>query len=319
MELVRGLHNLRARFTACAATIGNFDGVHLGHQEMVRVLKSQATRLGVPAVVISFEPSPREYFARDEVPARLTRFREKFAALAELGIDYFVCLRFDAQMAEVSPEGFVRDVLVNGLGVKQLVVGHDFRFAHRRAGSVATLHELGKTLHFGVDEVPPFEFDNQRVSSSLVRAALDAGNLYRAQLLLGRPYRLSGKVASGQQLGRTLGFPTANLCLHREVTPLKGVFAVRVTGGGLNSAPAVANLGVRPVLNLADEPEPLLEVHVFDFAGDLYRRHLDVDFVARLRDERWFPDLAALTVQMHEDAKQARVILNCVTKAAGST
>lgn len=309
MELVRGLHNLRARFTACAATIGNFDGVHLGHQKMVHVLKEHATRRGLPAVVISFEPSPGEYFARDKIPARLTRFREKFVVLAELGIDYFVCLRFDAQMAGVSPEYFVHDLLVNGLGVKQLVVGHDFRFAHRRAGSVATLRELAKTQPFAVEEVPPFEFDGQRVSSSLVRAALDAGNLYRAQLLLGRPYRLSGKVAKGQQLGRTLGFPTANLFLHRKVVPLQGVFAVRVTGGGLTNAPAVANLGVRPVLNPVEEVEPLLEVHVFDFAGDLYRRHLDVDFVARLRDERWFPSLDALTVQMHEDARQARAIL----------
>jgi riboflavin kinase / FMN adenylyltransferase len=311
MQLVRGLPNLRARFTACVATIGNFDGVHVGHREMVRTVKRHAERLGLPSVVITFEPSPREYFARGDVPARLTRLREKFAALADLGVDYLMLLHFDARMAGVSPESFVDDVLVNGLGIRHLVVGHDFRFAHRRAGSVDTLHELGRTRHFAVEEVAPFLLDGERVSSSLVRAALADGNLYRAQLLLGRPYRMTGKVGPGRQLGRTLGFPTANLCLHRRVVPLTGVFAVRVTGGGLHDAPGVANLGTRPVLNESggQAAKPLLEVHVFDFAGDLYRRCLHVDFVARLRDERWFPDLDALTLQMHEDARQAREIL----------
>ncbi len=312
MQLVRGLDNLRARLPGCVATIGNFDGVHVGHQEMVREVKKQGTRLGLPSVVITFEPSPREYFAHGGVvPARLTRLREKFAALADLEVDCLVLLRFNAQMAQVSPEGFVDDVLVRDLGVRHLVVGHDFRFAHRRTGSVDTLRELGKTRGFAVEEVSPFLLDGERVSSSLVRAALADGNLYRAQRLLGRLYRLSGKVGPGKQLGRTLGFPTANLFLHRKVTPFMGVFAVRVTGGGLKDAPAVANLGTRPVLNEAggETAEPLLEVHVFDFAGDLYRRCLHVDFVAKLRDERWFPSLDALTVQMHEDARQARALL----------
>jgi riboflavin kinase / FMN adenylyltransferase len=312
MLLVRGLNNLRARLPGCVATIGNFDGVHLGHREMVSEVKRHAARLGLPSVVISFEPSPREFFAHGGVvPARLTRLREKFEALAHLGVDVLVLLRFNAQMAGVSPEGFVDEVLVRGLGVRHLVVGHDFRFAHRRAGSVETLQDLGATRGFAVEEVAPFLFEGERVSSSLVRAALADGNLYRAERLLGRPYRLSGKVGPGKQLGRTLGFPTANLLLHRKVTPLKGVFAVRATGGGLKDAPAVANLGTRPVLNEAggETAEPLLEVHVFDFAGDLYRRCLHVDFVAKLRDERWFPSLESLTEQMHEDARQARDIL----------
>jgi riboflavin kinase/FMN adenylyltransferase len=312
MQLVRGLDNLRTRLPGCVATIGNFDGVHVGHQEMVREVKKQGARLGLPSVVISFEPSPREYFAYGGgVPARLTRLREKFAALADLGVDYLVLLRFNAQMAQVSPTGFVDDVLVRALGVRHLVVGHDFRFAHRRTGSVETLRELGNTRGFEVEEVSPFLLDGERVSSSLVRAALADGNLYRAHRLLGRLYRLSGKVGPGKQLGRTLGFPTANLSLHRKVTPFMGVFAVRVTGGGLKDAPAVASLGTRPVLSEAggETAVPLLEVHVFDFAGDLYRRCLHVDFVAKLRDERWFPSLDALTVQMHEDARQARALL----------
>jgi riboflavin kinase/FMN adenylyltransferase len=312
MQLVRSLDNLRPPLPGCVATIGNFDGVHLGHQRMVDELRRQGARLGVPSVVITFEPSPREFFARGgEVPARLTRLREKFMALADLGVDSLVLLRFDARMAGVSPEGFVDDVLVKGLGVRHVVVGHDFRFAHRRAGTVETLRELGQSRGFEVDEVAPLLLDGERVSSSLVRAALADGNLYRAQRLLGRPYRLSGKVGPGRQLGRTLGFPTANLLLHRKVTPLMGVFAVRVSGGGLERAPAVANLGTRPVLNEAggNAAEPLLEVHVFDFAGDLYGRCLHVEFVEKLRDERWFPGLDALTVQMHEDARQARDIL----------
>jgi FAD synthase len=226
MQLVRGLDNLRVRLPGCVATIGNFDGVHLGHREMVREVKRHAVRLGLPAVVITFEPSPREYFAHGGVvPARLTRLREKVAALADLGVDCLVLLRFNAQMAQVSPQAFVDDVLVGGLGVRHLVVGHDFRFAHRRAGSVDTLRELGQTRGFAVEEVAPFQFEGERNEA-----------------------------------------------------------------GG-------------------ETAEPLLEVHVFDFAGDLYRRCLHVDFVAKLRDERWFPSLDALTVQMHEDARQARDIL----------
>ena len=311
MELVRGLDNYRARFPACVATIGNFDGVHLGHREMVHAVKRGAARLGLPSVVLTFEPSPREYFAQGEAPARLTRLREKFEALADLGVDYLVLLRFDARMAGVSPEAFIDEVLVKGLGVRHVVVGHDFRFAHRRAGSVDSLRAQGRIRNYDVEEVAPFLVEGERVSSSLVRAALAAGNLYRAQRLLGRPYRLTGKVAPGRQLGRTLGFPTANLLLHRRVTPFMGVFAVRVTGGGLDSAPGVANLGTRPVLAQpgGQAVEPLLEVHVFDFSGDLYRRCLQVEFVARLRDERWFPGLDELTVQMREDARQAREVL----------
>jgi len=312
VKLVRGFPQVRPPFDACVATIGNFDGVHLGHQEMIRALKRHGNRLGLPVVVISFEPSPREYFARGPVPARLSKFREKFDALEALGVDYFVCLRFDARMAGVSAKEFIVDLLVRQLGLKYIVVGHDFRFARAREGSVETLHELGDVSGFGVEEIAPYTIDGERVSSSLVRAALEAGSLYRAQLLLGRPYRLSGKVGPGRKLGRTLGFPTANLCLHRKVVPLQGVFAVRVTGAGLVDHPGVANLGTRPVLNAVgvETAEPLLEVHVFDFDGDLYRRHLHVDFIAKLRDERWFPSLEALTTQMHEDARQAREILN---------
>jgi riboflavin kinase / FMN adenylyltransferase len=306
MDFVRGLHNLRARHRGCVLTVGAFDGVHQGHQEMIRVLRERASEYQAPATLLSFEPTPREFFATSAPPPRLTRFRERFEALCIYGVERFVCLRFDGRMREMSAPQFVDEVLVNGLGVRHVVVGHDFRFARHHAGTVSTLRELGEQRGFGVTEVPPFELEGERVSSSLVRTALQAGDMQRAAHLLGRSYRISGKVVDGAKLGRQLGFPTANLRLHRRATPVAGIFAVRVSGGGLQDAAAVASLGTRPTVN---GKELLLEAHVFDFDGDLYRRHLHVDFIARLRDELKFPDVAALTRQMHEDAAQARRIL----------
>lgn len=306
MEFVRGLHNLRAWHRGCVLTIGAFDGVHRGHQEMIRLVREQAARHELPAAVLSFEPTPREYFAKGAPPARLTRFRERFAAFQRYGVDRFVCLRFDERMRSMNQDEFVERVLVRGLGVRHVVVGHDFRFARNMGGSVATLREHGPRFNFEVTEVPPFEIDGQRVSSSLIREALNAGDMTRAAKLLGRPYGITGKVIDGAKLGRKLGFPTANLRLHRRATPLAGVFAVRVSGAGLNDAPGVASLGTRPVVN---GKELLLEAHVFDFAGDLYRQYVTVDFIARLRDELWFPSVDELVVQMHKDAAQAREIL----------
>lgn len=306
MELVRGLHNLRARHRGCVVTIGAFDGIHRGHQEMIRVVREQAARHGVPAAVLSFEPLPREFFAKAEPPPRLTRLREKATALQRYGVDRFVCARFDERLRSMEADAFIERVLHDALQVEHVVVGHDFKFARNLTGNVDTLRRAGERLGFGVTEVPPYEIDGVRVSSSRVREALGRGELACAAELLGRPYRMTGKVVHGGKLGRTLGFPTANLRLHRRSTPLAGVFAVRVSGCGLKEAPAVASLGTRPVV---DGKELLLEVHVFDFEGDLYRRYLDVDFIARLRDERWFASLDALVEQMHEDAAQARSIL----------
>lgn len=303
MELVRGLHNLRARHRGCVLTIGAYDGIHRGHQEMIRVLRACADEQGLPAALMSFEPTPREFFAKGTPPARLTRFREKYDALRGLGIDRFVCLRFDQQMRSIEPGAFMSDLLVKSLGVRHIVVGHDFKFARNQGGNVETLRASGD---FGVTEVAPFEIDGERVSSSLVRAALEAGNLDRAASFLGRPYRMTGKVIDGAKLGRKLGFPTANLRLHRRATPLAGVFAVRVSGAGLHKAPGVASLGTRPAVN---GKELLLEAHVFDFDGDLYHQYLHVDFIERLRDELWFPDVDALVVQMKKDAALARQIL----------
>jgi riboflavin kinase/FMN adenylyltransferase len=308
MELVRGIHNLRPRHRGCVATIGNYDGVHRGHQHMLATLVLRARELGLPATVITFEPTPREHFEGAAAPARLTRLREKLQALARYGVDRTVCLPFDTALASISAQRFEEELLVAGLGVRCLIVGHDFRYARRREGTTQALRVAGNLHGFSVEEVAPFELDGVRVSSSLVRAALEAGDLVDATRMLGRPYRISGRVQLGQQLGRRLGFPTANLALHRKVIPLWGIFAVRVTGPGLDAHPAVASLGTRPTL---DGTVPLLEAHLFDFDGDLYGRNLDVDFIARLRDEVRFENLEALVEQMHRDAAQAREFLGC--------
>jgi riboflavin kinase/FMN adenylyltransferase len=288
-------------------TIGAFDGIHCGHQEMIRVTRTIAAEQRLPAALLSFEPTPREFFAKATPPARLTRFREKYEALRHYGIERFVCLRFDSSLRSMSPDEFIGNVLVDGLGARHIVVGHDFKFARNMAGNVATLRAAGPAAGFAVTEVPPFEIDGERVSSSLVRAALDAGDMARASRLLGRPYRMTGKVVEGAKLGRKLGFPTANLRPQRRATPLAGVFAIRVSGGGLQNAPGVASLGTRPAVN---GKELLLEAHVFDFDGDLYRQTLHVDFIARLRDEMWFPDMDRLVEQMKQDAARAREILS---------
>lgn len=312
MELVRGLHNLRPRHHGCVATIGNYDGVHRGHQRMIDVVRAGAREFGVPATVLTFEPTPREYFQGSRAPARLTRLREKLEALVQYGVDRAIIARFSEEMSRASAAAFV-GFLVNDLGIRRLIVGDDFRFGRDREGSVATLREAGLRDGFDVQQAASFEIDGERVSSSLVRAALEQSDLQRATRLLGRPYRITGRVQPGRRLGRALGFPTANLALHRKVIPLWGIFAVRVHGGGFVDHPAVASLGTRPTV---DGTEPLLEVHAFDFDGDLYRKILRVDFIARLRDERKFATLDALVDQMRIDAIEAREALGLSARSA---
>jgi riboflavin kinase/FMN adenylyltransferase len=306
MELIRGLHNLRARHRGSVVTIGVYDGVHRGHQQLLAAVREKAGALGLPATVVTFEPTPREYFEGDAAPSRLMRLREKLEALQLYGIDRVVVLRFDRRMQTIAAQEFIDRLLVDGLGTRHLVVGHDFHFARKREGNIDTLLQSGLVHGFSVEQVGRFLCDGERVSSSLVREALGRGDLQRAQGLLGRPYRIAGRVRRGQQLGRKLGYPTANLALHRKVVPLWGIFAVRVSGAGLVHRPAVVSLGTRPTINGTD---PLLEVHVFDFDGDLYGKYLDVDFVQRLRDEKKFESLDALVEQMHRDAAAARALL----------
>jgi riboflavin kinase/FMN adenylyltransferase len=306
IELVRGLHNLRPRHRGCVATIGNYDGVHRGHQHMLAAVRRKADELGLPATVVTFEPTPREYFEGSAAPARLMRLREKLDALSLYGIDRVLLLRFDEQVRNLTAAAFEQNLLAAGLGVRHIVVGHDFHYARKREGNIQSLLAAGERHGFTVEEVGEFLVNGERVSSSLVREALGNNDLERAARLLGRPYRMTGRVRRGAQLGRTLGYPTANLALHRKVVPLWGIMAVRVSGAGLSDHPAVVSLGTRPTVNGVD---PLLEVHLFDFEGDLYGRYLSVDFMHWLRSEQRFESLDDLVAQMHADSAGARAAL----------
>ena len=286
--------------------IGAFDGLHLGHQALVRHAVARAHVLGVEAAALSFEPLPREFFAAASPPPRLGPVRAKFEGLRGLGADVVGLLRFDARMAAMSPEAFVDAVLVQRLRAREVWVGPGFRFGHKRAGDLATLQALGREAGFIAGEIEPLVVDGERVSSTHIRTALVAGDFEHAARLLGRPYAVSGRVVRGKQLGRTLGFPTANLRFPK--TPaLSGIYATWVHGVGDAPWPSVSSFGTRPTV---DGVEPLLEAHLFDFAGDLYGRHIEVEFVAKLRDELKFPDLPSLTEQMHRDADDAREILS---------
>lgn len=294
--------------SGCVATIGVFDGIHLGHQRILERVLAVSADHGVPALVFSFEPTPQEMMNPAHPPARLMRLREKFLVLDAVGLDYLYCPPFDGAMQSLSPEDFINHVLVRQLGIRHLVVGDDFRFAHRRAGTFAHLEAAGRQSGFGVEAVGGVTVAGQRVSSTAIRQALAAGDVPRAQLLLGRPYRMVGRVSRGRQLGRELGFPTANIRLHRRVSPVSGIFAVRIHGIDAGPRDAVASVGTRPTV---EGVEPLLEVHVFDFDGDLYGLQVAVDFVAHLRDEVRFDDLDSMRRQIERDAAEARERLAC--------
>lgn len=307
MWLTRGFGPCRQTGRGCIVAIGNFDGLHLGHQAIVARIREAGRALRLPAAVVTFEPHPREYFAPETAPARLMRLRDKAAMLAALGIDALRVLRFDAALAALDAGAFVERVLVGAMGAKRIVIGEDFRFGQGRGGDVAMLRRAGARHGFEVETPAPTIAGGARVSSTRVRDALATGALDEATALLGRPYRMSGRVIAGERLGRTLGFPTANMRTLRRVSPVAGIFAVRVQGAGRPELPGVASVGTRPTVGGTDW---LFEAHLFDFEGDLYGRRLDVDFVARLRDEVRFRDLEAMTIQMHHDARRARELLH---------
>ncbi len=286
--------------------IGAFDGLHLGHRALVRHAVARARALGVPAVVVAFEPLPREYFAQGEPPPRLTLARDKVAGLNELGVDAIGLLRFDARMAAMSAEAFVERLLVQRLGAREVWIGPQFCFGNRRRGDLALLQAMGEQHGFTAGAIDPVDLHGERISATRIRQLLREGNFAHAGDLLGRPYAIGGRVVRGRQLGRTLGFPTANLRFPK--TPaLVGIYATWVHGVFDQPWPSVSSFGTRPTV---EGVEPLLEAHLFDFQGDLYGRHIQVEFVAKLRDEEKFHDLAALTDQMHRDADQARHILS---------
>jgi riboflavin kinase/FMN adenylyltransferase len=304
MELIRGQHNLRPWHHGCVATIGNFDGVHLGHRVILDQLSQQMARLRLPRMVITFEPQPQEFFAGPSTPpARLMRLREKLLALDGLGIERVLCLKFDHRLAAMPASDFIDELLVNRLGIRYLVVGDDFRFGHRRVGDFAMLVEAGQRCGFEVVDTHSYILDDQRVSSTRTREALAQGDLEAAARMLGRPYDMCGRVAHGDRIGRTIGFPTANIHLLRRVTPVYGVYAVLMSGSGLQPWPGVANVGRRPTVRGIRQQ---LEVHLLDFRGDLYGQQVKVDFMHYIRPEQRFASLTALQAQIQRDTHTAR-------------
>lgn len=302
LRLLRSPRAVSAEFRGGIVTIGSFDGVHRGHQTLIARTLARARSEGRPALIVSFEPMPREYLSPDTAPARLTNFRERWRLFEQSGLDAFVLLRFNDALRQMSGEEFLQ-LLTRDLGVAGIVVGHDFRFGRHGESNAAFLEAASARGGFWVDVIEPVQLEGERVSSSVLRAALASGDLPRAARLLGRPYTMRGRVVAGQQLGRTLGFPTANIRVRRRRLPLRGVFAVRVHGIAASPLGGVASLGTRPTVGGV---EPLLETFVFDFSGDLYGRELEIEFVAHLRDELRFESVELMVVQMQVDARTAR-------------
>lgn len=313
MELIRGLHNLRPRHRANVVTIGNFDGVHLGHQAVLGQVAEKADELEVPATVVLFEPQPQEFFVPQRAPARLTRLRGKVQALRRYAVNRVLCIRFDQRFAALSPQQFIERVLLQGLETRYLVVGDDFRFGHRREGNFVSLQQAGERHGFPVVNMHSFHVDGARVSSTRIREALAIGDLATAEKLLGRPYRMCGRVARGNQRGRSIGFPTANIHLHRKATPLTGVYAVELFGIEGEPLPGVANIGSRPTV---DGTRTLLEVHLFDFDRDIYGRHVHVEFQQRLREEKRFESFEQLRQQIERDVETARGLFARVARGS---
>ncbi|WP_250656778.1 bifunctional riboflavin kinase/FAD synthetase [Alkalimarinus coralli] len=336
MKLVRGLRNL-ASFRSvelqdyrnleseqdskssgsqgCVATIGNFDGVHSGHKVIIEQLKEKAGVLGIPSVVIVFEPQPQEYFRQHDAPARLMRFREKLVALRELDIDYLVCLTFNDELHEMSAHQFIDQVLVSGLNVRHLVIGDDFRFGCDRTGDFALLKKTGKALSdkgngFSVENTRTIELDGDRVSSTRIRHALLENKFDLAERLLGHPYTITGCIVHGRKLGRQLGVPTANVSLGRKVLVLKGVYAVEATLESGEVRQGVANIGIRPTV---DGVQPSLEVHLFDFNGSIYGEHLKVVFKHKIRDEQKFSGVDALKQQIFSDIEETKTYFDTLS------
>lgn len=321
MKVFRGLPNTCAR-APCALAIGNFDGVHRGHQMLMARVREAANRLGLDAAVMTFEPHPREFFAQlagdpGKAPHRIANLRDKLQSLAKAGADRVIVEHFNAHFASLSPQDFIEKILVQGLHVKWLIVGEDFRYGAKRAGDISQLLASGRQYGFEVAVLPAVMNDDIRISSSAVRAALMAGDFKRAEALLGHPYAISGHVTHGQKLGRTIGFPTLNLRVTHQRPALSGIYVVQVHGLGEQALPAVASIGVRPTVD--DSGRILLETHIFDFKQDCYGKLVCVEFLKKLRDEEKYVDLPTLTAAIESDAVLARACFasrqSCPTSA----
>ena len=303
-RFIRGKHNLRADARGSVVTIGSYDGLHLGHQAIMKQVCEKSQELGLPSVAMVFEPHPHEYFSAESAPARLMTFREKVLAFCTAGIDRVCCLSFNEALRSLTAEEFVRQILVQGLNIKFLVVGDDFRFGRDRSGDYEYLHKAGEKWGYQVADTRTFEIDGERVSSTRIRKTLEDADFALAARLLGKPYTLSGRVAFGQQLGQRLGVPTANVHLRRYRSPLQGVFAVRARLSDGRLINGVANVGVRPTINAVTKP--ILEVHLLDFDENIYGQRLVVEFVQKLRAERKFESVDLLREQIFADIDAAR-------------
>ena len=313
MRIIRSLGKVRPFKKGCVATIGNFDGVHLGHRAVIENLANHAQVLGLPVVIILFEPQPLEFFQPLKAPPRLTRFREKIARLTELPIDAVLLLRFNREFAELTAEQFIRHVLVERLHIRHLVVGDDFRFGRGRLGDYRMLKDAGQMYDFSLEDTASFEMDGIRVSSTGIREALKSDQLEKAERWLGRPYSVCGRIVHGNKKGRSIGFPTANIKLHRKTLAVQGVFAVTMKGIDNKIIPGVANVGIRPTVGGDDDA--LLEVHLFDFNEDIYGAHVEVLFHRKIRIEMKFDSFDALKKQIAHDAAKAREILQTTKNA----
>lgn len=303
MELVRGIQNLKQQHQGCVLSIGNFDGIHLGHKAVLSRLLSEAKRLNVPSTVMTFEPQPEELFLGNNAPARLSRLRDKFVQLDKLQLDRLLCVSFTRQFANISAQEFIEELLIKKLNVKFLVVGDDFHFGYQRKGDFQLLKQAGQQYGFEVVDTQSLIQQSQRISSTRIRDFLAQGELDAAADMLGRKYSITGRVSHGRKLGRTIGVPTANLSLKRRVSPVAGVFVVNVLGVNQQPYEGIANIGTRPTV--AGERQQL-EVHIFDFEGDLYGEQLEVILEKKLRSEVKFDSFAELKIQIDKDIEDAK-------------
>lgn len=304
-QFIRGLHNILPQHRHCVATIGSFDGVHLGHRAILDQLLDNASKYQASSVAIIFEPQPAEYFSGEQAPARLMRLREKITALLGAGVSHVLCLPFNRHLCNLTAQQFINQVLVDGLAIRSLVVGDDFCFGKGRQGNFQLLKQAGEKYGFSVYDTQTCEYLDQRISSTRIRKMLEAGNLDVAATLLGRPFQIEGRVIRGQQLGQKIGVPTANVNLHRYRAPLSGVFVVEVARENTEQwLPAVANVGVRPTIG--DLVKPVLEVHLLDFNDNLYGERIRVLFRSKVREEQKFSSVDEMLKQIHMDIKDAR-------------
>lgn len=307
MQLIRGINQLQALTQGCVLSIGNFDGVHVGHRVVINKLAEKGKLLGLPVVLMVFEPQPLEFFLKDNAPSRLTRLREKILQVKPLPVDHFVIVSFNQRFANLDPEYFIQQILVEQLNVKYLVVGDDFHFGKARRGNFALLEEAGKYYQFKVIDTASYLVKGSRVSSTLIRDALSNGDLAKAASMLGRDYSVCGRVVHGEKLGRKIGFPTANVQMLRKNTPIEGVFAVTMTGIGDLPVNGVANVGTRPTVN--GGAKVLLETHLFNFDQDIYGKYVEVHFKHKIRSEMRFQSVDDLKRQIQLDTAQAKTLL----------